>query len=80
MVTVFKYRKIRFQIYSKEHPPAHVHIISAEARCKINLQSFEVMENFGFSKAALKKLIAEVSKRSDELLAYWENYHGRDEK
>ncbi len=80
MVTVFKFRKMRFQVYSKEHPPAHVYVISADARCKIDLHTFEVIDNYGFSRTAVKMIIREVAARSVDLLGYWEENHGGNKK
>jgi len=47
---------------------------------KVSLTSFEVLADTEFSERAARQLIAIVERYQAELLAKWEEYHGKKEK
>jgi hypothetical protein len=80
MVVVHRAHGFRFVIYTADHEPAHVHVTGA-GQAKINLLgaagSPEVVFSAGIRRADMRRLLAEVNLRRNELLREWERIHGR---
>jgi len=80
MVTVQTINGIRVVIYSNDHRPAHVHVISDEheAVFKLNCPSGPptLRQNFGFSAAQLRKILAALITNLPHLCAEWSRIHG----
>jgi hypothetical protein len=49
------------------------------AEAKIYLNNFEIERSRGFTERDLKIIVALVEDYNDELLAKWEEYHGKEE-
>jgi hypothetical protein len=47
MPTIFIDGGFRFMIYLNDHPPAHVHAISADCMIKIGLKPVELLSSVG---------------------------------
>ena len=47
---------------------------------KVDLRSFELLGDTGFSERDAKRLIDIVRRYQNELLAQWEEYHGKKEE
>ncbi len=67
-------------IYPNDHRPAHVHVEAAgcEAVFKLNCPGGlpELRENYGFSKADLRKIYAGVVAALASLCQEWKVIHG----
>lgn len=75
MGTILVYRNIKFVIYSKDHPPAHIHAISPNGEAKIELGSLECFFCRGYSQRDLKMIINLVKEKQDILLEAWDEIH-----
>ena len=62
-------------IYLKDHPPAHVHIFSAEKAAKIRLELVEVLENDGYNTREIGQMLALVRDHQAMLFDEWNKYH-----
>lgn len=80
MVVVHRAYGFRFVIYTADHEPAHVHV-TGPAQAKINLLGPdgepELVWSVGIKRADLRRLLAEVGTRRDEMLKEWERIHGQ---
>jgi hypothetical protein len=81
LVVVHRALGFRIVIYTADHEPAHVHITGA-GQAKVNLlagEGVELVSSIGIKRSDLKRLLAEIAARKDELLREWERIHGRTE-
>lgn len=75
MGTVFKIGRLKFIIRTKDHKPAHVHVVGAGAEVKIDLTTFEIMKVRGFSELAAYQIVRLVRERAEELIEAWNEIH-----
>jgi hypothetical protein len=80
MGTVVRALGCRFQINSDDHGSSHCHVVGHGSEMKVDLTSFEMMGDTGFSERDAKRLLDIVRQYQAELLAKWEEYHGKEEK
>lgn len=74
--TIFTFESLKFKINARDHQPPHVHIEGKGASVRINLVTLDFMDDkTEFSKSALDSIMAEVTRRKDELLEEWKKYH-----
>jgi hypothetical protein len=78
MSTVFQSRGIKFKINSNDHNPPHVHVEGYGCNVRVNLLTLEQMDDTEFSHGDLKRIIDAIQTYQDELMAKWEEYHGKD--
>lgn len=80
MVVVHRAHGFRFVIYTSDHEPAHVHVTGA-GQAKINLLGQdgapEVVFSIGIKRSDMRRLLAEVIERRDDLMQQWERIHGQ---
>jgi hypothetical protein len=68
---------IKITINPKDkHRFPHVHVLHAEKSALIDLTSFVVLENNGFSEKTLKQVILVLQQENKCLLEAWEEYNG----
>lgn len=79
MATVVRFKNIKIKVNANDHNPPHCHVEGYGASVRINLLTFEQMNDTDFSPAALREIIEQVKKYHKELLAEWESHHGKDE-
>jgi len=79
MVVVHRAFGFRFVIYTADHEPAHIHV-TGPGQAKINLSGPdglpELVYSIGIKRSDLRRLLAEVRIRQDDLLKEWERVHG----
>lgn len=78
MPTLFELFGMRFYFYSLEHLPVHVHIENGDGRAKINIETFEIVENQGIKPKDMKKAIQIARIYRMEIITKWKQYHGED--
>lgn len=74
MPTVLFIFGLRFYFYSEEHLPIHVHVKNGDGKAKINVVSFEIMENKGLKPADIKKAVEIVKLYQDDIIQAWNEY------
>ena len=78
MPTLFELFGMRFFFHSLEHLPIHVHVENGDGRAKINVKTFEIVENQGIKPKDLKKAIQIVKIYQEDIIEKWTEYHGED--
>lgn len=78
MGEIFRFKNLKFKIWSNDHAPPHVHIYGPEAHAKVNLETLEVMSSKGFSANDLKIIQQQIFKRKMKILEKWEAIHGKN--
>ncbi len=70
--TVLRAEGFAFRIYTKDHPPAHVHVVWGRGNLKVYLESERPPELRGHvSVADVRRAVALVATHYDALLAAW---------
>ena len=73
---IFIFESLKFKINVNDHNPPHVHIEGGGTSVRINLLTMDYIDNkTDFSQATLERIMDEVIKRKNELMAEWEKYH-----
>ena len=66
----------RIVIYTADHGPAHVHVISADRIAKVYLTPVTVVENRGYLSRELRKIERIIIDNRQLLLDAWNEIHG----
>ncbi|MBI5921768.1 MAG: DUF4160 domain-containing protein [Betaproteobacteria bacterium] len=70
----------RVMIYTHDHGPAHVHLISAEARIKVWLNCpagpLEPYEARGVNRVTIRRLLEALESALNQLCHEWKKIHG----
>jgi hypothetical protein len=70
----------RVVIYPNDHRPAHVHVIGGQAEAVFHLHCPdgppELRENYGFSRAVVRRLARELENALARLCEDWNRIHG----
>ena len=74
MPTIFIIFGYRFQFYSNDHSPIHVHVIKGGAKAKYNLFPIELIENIGFKKSELKLIESIIEENVETISEHWNTY------
>ncbi len=77
---IFIFESLKFKVNANDHRPPHVHVESKNgANVRINLETMDYMdEKTEFSLSALSRIMDEVTKRREELIEAWREYHEKD--
>ena len=73
--TLFRLGNIRIVIHTKEHKPAHVHIVGPDAEAKLELRTWKVTQCRGFSEKALNRIIEFLRTHEEDLMEAWNEIH-----
>ena len=70
----------RVMIYTRDHGPAHVHLVSSEARVKLWLNRpsgpLEPYEARGITRVTLRRLLENLEPSLNQLCGEWRKVHG----
>ncbi|WP_119065279.1 DUF4160 domain-containing protein [Aggregatilinea lenta] len=73
--TVLKVGSYRVVIYTLDHPPAHVHVISASRIAKFSLDPVLLLDNAGYLSRELRKIERIIIDNQPLLLDAWNEIH-----
>lgn len=80
MPTIMRIEGLRIVVYPNDHRPAHVHVIGNGREAVFDLNPPEgppgLRENYGFSRAAIRRIRAALSANLPALIDEWRNIHG----
>ena len=77
MPTVIREDGFEIRIYTRDHPPAHVHVAKAGANMKIDLATNQVTHIEGaISDRDVKRAEQLVAKHAQSLKQGWMKFHG----
>lgn len=75
MGEIFRFKNLKFKIWSNDHVPPHVHVHGPDAHAVVNLETLEIMKARGFSEKDLKLIQQQVFIRRIKILEKWEEIH-----
>lgn len=56
MPVVLRFGRFRFVIYSRDHVPAHVHVLAPDAEAKFDIETGEALAVYGFNQKTVTRL------------------------
>lgn len=74
MPTLFILFGFRFFFWSNEHDPIHIHISKGDAEAKYNIESLELVENYGFKKSELRLIESVLEENKEIIIDRWHEY------
>lgn len=77
MVTVHRAYGFRFVVFPNDHSPPHVHVFGQGGEAKIVLAGLGRVDwVVGMSRADLRRVMLEVRREREQLIAAWRRIHG----
>ena len=64
----------KFFFWSNEHAPIHVHISKGDSEAKYNVETLELVENFGFKKNELRMIESIIEENKEIIIERWNEY------
>lgn len=74
MPTLFILLGFRFFFWSNEHAPIHVHISKGDYEAKYNVETLELVENYGFKKNELRMIESIIEENKEIIIERWNEY------
>lgn len=74
MPTLFIFFGFRFFFWSNDHEPIHVHISKGDCEAKYNVETIELVDNFGFKKNELRMIESIIDENQDVIIDRWHEY------
>ena len=79
MATILRLGRLRVMIYSRDHPPAHVHVIGSRGSAKIEVRGPSghpgLVWNLGLSRRDLARALAAIEDHAELILSEWKKIH-----
>lgn len=72
--TIFIIFGFRFQFYSNDHSPIHVHVVKGRSKAKFGLFPVELIENQGFKPSELKLIESIIEENVETISEHWNKY------
>ena len=80
MPTIFRHDGLRYQIYSQDHEPKHIHVKGAGCEAKVLIdEPIAVARSAGFTPRELSRIREVVRSRARELEDAWHGIFGQPE-
>ena len=78
MVTILDRRRFGYDvvIYSKDHLPAHVHVLRGGSEVLININDWSIIENYGFRSREIRQILKLLKTHESLLRETWDRYPG----
>ena len=76
MPLVLRERGFQVRIYLNDHPPAHVHVFSADGEAQITLEPVRIDKVWSMKPAHAARAKTLVTSHRAALLARWRDLHG----
>ena len=77
MPTLFTFFGMRFQFFSKEHLPIHIHVIKDNTSAKWVLDpETSLVENNGMKPQELKLAESIIEENKETIISNWNNFFG----
>ena len=74
MPTLFILFGYRFFFWSNDHEPIHVHIAKGDSEAKYNVETLELVENFGFRKNELRMIESIIDENQSIIIERWKEF------
>jgi len=77
MPTLFSFFGMRFQFFSKEHLPIHIHVIKDNVSAKWALEpEISLLENKGMKPQELKLAESIIEENKETIISNWKDFFG----
>ena len=76
MPTLLLEEGFKFFFYANEHLPMHIHVVRGGGYAKIDLTTFNVVENY-FKKSELKRILEITRAHRVEFMEGWHAYFNK---
>lgn len=77
MTTLFKLFGLIFRIYTRDHQPPHVHVISQEGEAIFNIDlEVTLKDNKGMKPKDVSLAVSILEENKDIILEEWSKLHG----
>lgn len=63
------------RLFTKDHLPAHVHVVQSDNEAKVGLDPVEILDNWGFNSREINRIVELITENQAMLLAEWDKYH-----
>jgi uncharacterized protein DUF4160 len=63
------------RLFTKDHPPAHVHVFNGDNEAKVGLEPVAMLDNWGFNNREIKTILELIEENQAMLLTEWDKYH-----
>ena len=74
MPTLFILFGYRFFFWSNDHEPIPVHIAKGDSEAKYNVETLELVENFGFRKNELRMIESIIDENQSIIIERWKEF------
>ncbi|GHT17643.1 hypothetical protein AGMMS4956_21140 [Bacteroidia bacterium] len=72
MPTIISFAGLKFRVYTREHKPMHVHVVSSDGAAKFNLEGvITLVENKGLTSKQISKSKEIIAKNIDNIRREW---------
>lgn len=82
MATLLRFGSWRVMLYTRDHGPAHVHVVGPEGRARVALNCPDgpavPIDGRGIDAATLKQAITLIGNELERLCREWRSIHGND--
>lgn len=78
MGEIFRFKNLKFKIWSNDHDPPHLHVLGPDCHAKVNIETLEIMQAKGFSEKDLKIIQQQIFKRRAKIMEQWGEIHGKN--
>jgi len=69
---------LKIEIYSKEHPPPHFHVISGNKKASFEIDNCSLMVNSGFDGRKIRNIEEWFKRSRNKLIEVWNNTRPTD--
>lgn len=77
--TILRFWNLRVVIHTKDHKPAHIHVVGPDGEVKFELGSWDVLDNSGFSNKTVNEIKKFLKPREKEFLEAWYEIHKEED-
>ena len=79
VATIVRLGRLRVMVYSRDHPPPHVHVVSPRGSAKIMVAGAAghptLVWTLGLSRRELERALAAIEDHQDLILGEWNRIH-----
>lgn len=74
MPTLFILLGFRFFFWSNDHDPIHVHVAKGDSEAKYEVETLNLIENFGFKRNELRLIESIIDENKEIIIERWNDY------
>lgn len=78
--TLLRFWNLRGVVHTRDHKPAHIHVLGPNAEVVFDLKTWEVLRVRGFTEATTNKILKFLKEYGPEFLEAWNEIHEIEKK